>query len=139
MLNLNPYKIQFNVSCKNSENPSTEVSCINIVAHIIPASMSVKHVGLFIDRNVSFQNEVKAFLRKLACGIKTLITIRRSFPIKTRFLIMNSLVLSFVIILIGTTTVFYRLSSPWNIKHEILVALEIYNRDPIQDLVLQNC
>ena len=101
--------------------------------------MSVKHVGLFIDCNVSFQNEVKAFLRKLACGIKTLITIRRSFPIKTRFLIMNSLVLSFVIILIGTTTVFYWLSSRWNIKHAIVVALEIYNRDPIQDLVLRNC
>ena len=63
---------------------------------IIKTSDCVKYLGVFLDKNLNFQNGVKNFLKKMACGIKTLYTIRESFPEKTRLMIMNALVISHV-------------------------------------------
>ena len=54
----------------------------------------IKYLGFYIDRNLTFQHEVKHLLRKKACGIKTLNAIKSPFNIKTRLLLMNALVLS---------------------------------------------
>ena len=45
---------------------------------------------------LNFQNEVKNLLKKIVFGIKTLYAIRESFPEKTRFWILNALVIRHV-------------------------------------------
>ena len=51
----------------------------------IKATNFVKYLGVYLDRNLTFQ-EVKHILRKMACGIKTIFSIRKRFPKnKTKF------------------------------------------------------
>ena len=63
----------------------------------IKTSDCVNYLGVFLDQNLNFQNEVKNLLKKkMACGIKTLCTLRESFPEKTRIMILYALVISHV-------------------------------------------
>ena len=43
---------------------------------------------------LTFQDEIEKILRKMACGIKTLQSLKKPLPVKTRLLIMNALVIS---------------------------------------------
>ena len=54
----------------------------------------VKYLGVHIDSNVTFQEEVKHILRKMARGIKTIYAIRKSIPQKLFIHVLNALVLS---------------------------------------------
>ena len=54
----------------------------------------MKYLGVYLDQNLKFQDEVKNTLRKMATGIETLYAIRDIFPIATRLLLLNALVLS---------------------------------------------
>ena len=55
---------------------------------------SVKHLGVQLDQNLNYQNELKNLLRKMACGIKTIYCVRDFLPTKTRLLLLNALVIS---------------------------------------------
>ena len=55
---------------------------------------TVKYLGVMLDKHLTFQDEVKNILRKMARGIKTLNAIKYNFPIATRITLMNALVLS---------------------------------------------
>ena len=61
---------------------------------IIEEKTNVKYLGVVRDQFLTFQDEIKKILRKMACGIKTLQSIKKPLPLKTRFLIMNALVIS---------------------------------------------
>ena len=54
----------------------------------------VKYLGVHIDCNFSFDEEIKNVLRKMAVGIKVIYSIKNIFPEKTRSALLNSLVLS---------------------------------------------
>ena len=54
----------------------------------------VKHLGVQIDSNLTFQEEVKHILRKIARGIKIIYAIRKSIPQKLLILVLNALVIS---------------------------------------------
>ena len=47
-----------------------------------------------MDQNLTYQDEVKNLLMKMACGIKTIYSIRDLFPLKNRFLLLNASVIS---------------------------------------------
>ena len=47
---------------------------------VIRSSSTVKYLGVYLEQNLTFQEEVKHILRKMACGIKTLYSIRDYFP-----------------------------------------------------------
>ena len=53
----------------------------------------VKYLGVHLDSNLTFQEEVKHILRKMARGIKTIYAIRKSIPQKLLILVLNALVL----------------------------------------------
>ena len=57
-------------------------------------SNCVKYLGVYLAQNLSFQEEVKHILRNMACGIKTLYSIREYLPELTRLLLLNALVIS---------------------------------------------
>ena len=61
---------------------------------IIKHLNSVKYLGVFLDQNLTFQDEVKSTLQKMSCGIKCLYSIRDLFPEKTRLMLLNALVVS---------------------------------------------
>ena len=57
-------------------------------------SKSVKYLGVHIDKNFSFQDELKHLLKKMARGIKTIYTLRNrraTFLMKT---VLNAFVIS---------------------------------------------
>ena len=55
---------------------------------------SVMYLGVYWDRNLNFQDEVKKILRKMVCSTKTLYYVRDFLPEKTRFLLLKSPVIS---------------------------------------------
>ena len=60
----------------------------------IEEKTNVKYLGVVFDQFFTFQDEIKNILRKMACGIKTLQSIKKPLPVKTRLLIMHALVIS---------------------------------------------
>ena len=54
----------------------------------------VKYLGVHIDCNLSFDEEIKIVLRKMAVGLKVIYSIKKIFPEKTRSALLNALVLS---------------------------------------------
>ena len=67
---------------------------IQVDSKTISPSNHVKYLGVFLDRNLTYQDEVKNLLMKMACGIKTIYSVRDLFPEKTHFLLHNALVIS---------------------------------------------
>ena len=95
-LTINADKTEFIVFCKPSEKNQKKNQELAVRNEVIKNSDFVKYLGVFLDQNLNFQNEVKNLLKKMACGIKTLYAIRESFPEKTPILILNVLVISHV-------------------------------------------
>ena len=54
----------------------------------------MKYLGVHIDCNLSFDEEIKNALRKIAVGIKVIYSIRKIFPEKNRSAALNAFVLS---------------------------------------------
>ena len=61
---------------------------------MIKQKESVKYLGVYLERNFIYQDEVKDISRKMACSIKTNYYVRDFLPEKTRFLLSYSLVIS---------------------------------------------
>ena len=54
----------------------------------------VKYLGILLDNNLSFQEEVKSLLEKMAMGIKTIYSIRCCLPQSLMRTMFNAFVLS---------------------------------------------
>ena len=93
-LTINADKTEFICFCKPSKNDIARNHTLKVKNQIINTSTTVKYLGVYLDQNLKFQDEVKNILRKMATGIKTLYAIRDIFPIATRLLLLNALVLS---------------------------------------------
>ena len=91
-LTLNADKTEFiTFQTKNNKYKSTNLI---VKDEVIRSSSTVKSLGVYLDQNLTFQEEGKHILRKMACGIKTLYSIRDYFPEKVRLLLLNALVIS---------------------------------------------
>ena len=84
---------EFIAFSKLHKNPLMENSKLEVKGQSIEATNSVNYLGDYPDKNLTFQEEVKHVLRKLACGMKTVFFIRRKFPVKTRLRLLNALVI----------------------------------------------
>lgn len=93
-LMLNVDKTEFTIFCKKSKIKETELRKIDICEKSIRLQSEVKYLGIIIDQGLTFQPQVKTVLQKMACGIKCIYAIRNRFPLKTRLLLLNALVLS---------------------------------------------
>ena len=93
-LNINAEKTQFIVFCKPSKNALIKNVELQVRSHSIKQKECVKYLGVLLDPNLNYQNEVKNILRKIACGIKTIYCVRDFLPTKTRLLLLNALVIS---------------------------------------------
>ena len=95
-LTINADKTEFIIFCKPSKNAQLQNKELKVKDKIIKSVSCAKYLGVYLDQNLNYQNEVKNLLRKMACGIKTLYALRESFPQKTLILLMNALVISHV-------------------------------------------
>ena len=93
-LTINADKTEFICFCKPSKNDFARNHTLKVKNQIINTSTAVKYLGVYLDQTLKFQDEVKNILRKMATGIKTFYAIRDTFPIATRLLLLNALVLS---------------------------------------------
>ena len=87
-------KLNFLVFRKPSKNKFAGSHTFKIKNQIINTSTTMKHLCVYLDQNLDFQDEVKNILRKMATGIKKLYAIRDIFPTATRLILLNALVLS---------------------------------------------
>ena len=83
--------ITFQTSNKNNKYKNT-----NLIVNdeIIRSSSTIKSSSVYLDQNLTFQEEVRHILRKMAGGIKTRYSIREYFPEKIRLLLLNVLAIS---------------------------------------------
>ena len=91
-LQLNPSKTEFILFSRNRNFSESE--SIKIGNEIITESKSVKYLGVHIDKNLSFQDEVKHLLKKMAGGIKTIYTLRNRIPTFLMKTVLNAFVIS---------------------------------------------
>ena len=93
-LKLNCGKTELNIFCKKSKVVDTKNISMTVKDNVIQSKEAVKYLGIYLDQSFNFQEEVKNILRKMAMGIKTLNVIKHPFPVSTRILLMNALILS---------------------------------------------
>ena len=81
-------------SKKKHSRKKDEKYTITLDDKIIEEKTNVKYLGVVLDQFLTFQDEIKNILRKMACGIKTFQSIKKPLSVKTRLLIMHALVIS---------------------------------------------
>ena len=95
-LSINVGKTEFMVlhSAKNKAKRE-DIKSINLNATgtVIKQVEEAKYLGIIFDNSLSFKTQTKKVLKNMATGIKTIYTIRNYVPLKTRFLLLNTLVL----------------------------------------------
>ena len=62
--------------------------------HLIEPSSCVKYLGVHLDQSLTFEEEIKNILKKMACGIKTLYTVKSFLHEEFCLKLLNALVLS---------------------------------------------
>ena len=71
-LTISAEKTEFIIFSKLSKNETVEHLKLQVKDQILQTSSCVKYLGVYLDRNLTFQNEIKNILRKMATGIKVL-------------------------------------------------------------------
>ena len=112
-LQLNPSKTEFILFSRNRN--FSEYESIKIGNEIITESKSVKYFGVHIDKNLSFQDEVKHLLKKMAGGIKTIYTLRNRIPTFLMKTVLNAFVISHLL---------YSLLLIQSVDKNLLISLE---------------
>ena len=86
-------KTELNVFSKKHSRKNDEKYTLTLDDKIIEEKTNVKFLGVVLDQFLTFQDQIKKILGKMACGIKTLQSIKKPLPVKTR-LLMHALVIS---------------------------------------------
>ena len=108
-IQLNSSKTEFILFSHNrtlGESESLKIGNKNITE-----SKSVKYLGVHIDKNLCFQDEVKHLLKKKAHGIKTIYNLRNRIPTFLMKTVLNAFVISHKHYSLLTKTCLYRLKS----------------------------
>ena len=91
---MNAKKTELTVFSKKFSRKKDEKFTITLADKKIEEKTNVKYLEVVLDQFLTFQDEIKKILRKMACGIKTLQSIKKPLPVKTRLLLMNALVIN---------------------------------------------
>ena len=93
-LTLNASKTEFIIFCKKYRALHTTDIKLKIGNSCIRKYESIKYLGVSVDSALTYQDEVKRLLRKMACGIKTLYSLREVISDNYKVLTLNALVIS---------------------------------------------
>ena len=92
-LNLKATKTEFIIFSKKSKNQEKNYE-LTVSNQKVSHTKTIRYLGILLDENCTYQDEVKNILKKTACGIKTLYSIRDLFPEKIWILLLDALVVS---------------------------------------------
>ena len=98
-LSINVGKTKFMVlhSAKNKAKLVNLKSIIlNATGTVIKQVEEAKYLEIIFDNSLSFKTQTKKVLKNMATRIKTIYTIQNYVPLKTRFLLLNTLVLCYI-------------------------------------------
>ena len=126
--------------CKKSHNHIADHRQLKVKNDFIEQSKSAKYLGIYLDRNLTYQMKVQNILRKMATSIKVLYSIRNILPEKTRLLLLNSLVLShlhYSSILINGVSQNLRLTLEKQLSWAVKACFHKKKYDSSRDLKLQ--
>ena len=70
------------------------IEIVNFKGHRLEASEKCRYLGLIIDRELTYQNQLIKVISKMASAIRFLYLFRCQVPLKTRLNLFKSLVLS---------------------------------------------
>ena len=93
-LNLNNTKTDFRIFCNKAKFSITKTLRLRVDDHPIEPSSCVRYLGVHLDQSLTFEVEIKNILKKMACGIKTLYTVKTFLPEEFCPKLLNALVLS---------------------------------------------
>ena len=92
-LRFNASKTEFIIFSETKLTTNTQMVIDNVV---IDEKEAMKYLGVYVDRLLNFPRRNKTHTKKMATGIKTIYTIRRTIPQDMKKLILNALVLSHI-------------------------------------------
>ena len=122
-LNLNASKSEFITFCQKNDSKNVDTDTIVINGHYVAKKSECKSLGLILDSSLSFHAQIKAFLQKMAQGIKTIDTIGQQLPTLSLVALLHSLILShldysaiFLIQIKATLTLFLEKQLNWALK-----------------------
>ena len=93
-LKINPDKTEFIIF--GSSNPQDETT-LKVGEKLISSKAEIKYLGIYIDKDLKYQKQVKIILSKMAQGIKSIYALRNIIPtVYKKKIILNSFVLSHV-------------------------------------------
>ena len=95
-LNVNSTKIDFLLLNKPATNPFLENKSIDVPNQTNEVSCNTKNSCVILDKSLTFQEDIKSCLRKMACGIKTINSIKNCLPLSTRFFLVEAVVINHV-------------------------------------------
>ena len=90
-LTLNEKKTELMVF-RNEKLPIIET--VDFKGHRLEASEKCRYLGVIIDRELTYQNQLNKVISKMASAITSLYLVRYQVPLKTRINLFKSLVLS---------------------------------------------
>ena len=90
-LTLNEKKTELMVF-RNEKLPIIET--VDFKGHRLEASEKCRYLGVIIDRELTYQNQLNKVISKMASAIRSLYLVRYQVPLKTRINLFKSLVLS---------------------------------------------
>ena len=90
-LTLNEKKTELMVF-RNEKLPIIET--VDFKGHRLEASEKCRYLGVIIDRELTYQNQLNKVISKMASAIRSLYLVRYQVPLKTRLNLFKSLVLS---------------------------------------------
>ena len=73
---------------------------------VLTTQKSCRYLGIQIDGNLSFEEQLNKTLKKMAHAIRLIYLIRHQVPLNARILLLKSLVLSFTLIIFGNLSKF---------------------------------
>ena len=91
---INVDKTQFIVFSAPSKKKLTENFSLKVGNYQVNLTETVKFLGVNIDISLTFDKEINKILQKMATAIQTIKCIREEIPLRTRILLLNTLVLS---------------------------------------------
>ena len=91
---INVDKTQFIVFSAPSKRKLTENLSLKVGNYQVNLTETVKFLGVNIDISLTFDKEINKILQKMATAIQTIKCIRDKIPLRTRILLLNTLVLS---------------------------------------------
>ena len=128
-------------SKKRLRKKDHEKYTITLDDKIIEQKTNVEYLGVVLDQFLSLQDEIKKILRKMACGIKTLQSIKKPLPVKTRLLIMNALLISrlhYPAILSSGISANFMISLEKQLSWAVKTCCDCANYDSSSDLKLKH-